>query len=204
MCLVAPVASASIGGMRTSGRLIGQSSRHNMFNGAPSSSSSDFLLLSNGLDYVNADYSHLPISQRPLPLLEKLKYVTTTPTDMISPWMGCHSKQSGSSSSHKGKNVMSVKKVQPPGDVAHHDTQNVCVHGHVFVPDVSDLSSNRLTIDGRRPLCQGVDTTTPCPPYCNCCNTVDKRERYNNPWTDVEKVRKLFGVSHVTTDRNGN
>lgn len=179
--------------MRSSGRLIGMNTntRSNPLNSNPSNQSSDFLLHSNGIDYVHADYSHLPISQRPISLENKLPYVTTTPTNMISPWIGSYPKylsQSHANLTHQ--NPISLYKNKPIPSQAKSDDISCLdsIRGVICVSEMVDCSSNRLTTDGRRQLCQSVDVSTPCPPYCNCCNALDKKERYNNPWTDMEKV----------------
>jgi hypothetical protein len=150
--------------MRSSGRLYGAQR-------SLPGSSSDFLHLSDGLDY-----SHLPISQQPLSLEEKLPHVTTYPTDMLSPWMGA-----------AGRDI-DLTQDPNPNPIPIPAKGSVGDWGHAIVGEMVDLTSNRLTIDGRRQLCQGMEAAIPCAPYCNCCLALDKKSKYQNPWTDIEKV----------------
>jgi hypothetical protein len=154
----ATAAASSLGAMRSSGRLFPSSQRQVM----------ELLQLE--------DYSHLPISQQPLSLAEKLPLVTTTCPSMLSPWLG--------------------------SSIATPPAANTSASAGVMVAEMVDIQSNRLTCDARRQLCQGLDNSIPCPVFCNCAYALDRKERYANPWTDAEKA--IFVDKFVQYPKNFN
>lgn len=58
----------------------------------------------------------------------------------------------------------------------------------VEIGEMIDLNNNRHTTDGRRQMCQGMPTTMPCGPTCNCMRAVDRKARTDRVWTDMEKA----------------
>ena len=55
------------------------------------------------------------------------------------------------------------------------------------IMNVVDVHGNRLTTDGRQQKCRYKSLQEPCDIQCNCARNLDRIERLNRPWTDIEK-----------------
>lgn len=77
---------------------------------------------------------------------------------------------------------------------------------------VTDSSSSRLTLDGRKQFCGLLDCKVICPYGCNCARQVDLKSRYERVWTDMEKCifidkflqfpKNFYKISTFLTNRS--